>query len=288
MRKFLFKISIFTLPLLFYFGINSAINYGIYSNQNVDLGQLDVLILGDSHPQKSINPEFLSNAKNISQLAEPYVLSYWKLKKILEFHHPDTLILGFAPHNIAEFNDLKFSKEKWAPEMFRRSYPIENFEEIENKISIDYKSYYKTLWKQIAFYPKSNHQNYIGQYSTNESSDVSDWKKIIRRHYYWDDKQLGVSELSILYLDSIVNISKQNKITLVLVNTPVHENYANKIPKDVKLKFEKLKYKYKDQAMIFDFNKKHNYPDTYFFNSDHLNEKGAKQFTFRLKSFIRE
>ena len=276
------------MPLVLYFGINVAINYGIYSNQNVDLGQLDVLILGDSHPQKSIQPELFSNAKNISQQAEPYILSYWKLKKILESHQLDTLILGFAPHNISEFNDLKFSKEKWAPEMFRRSYPIENFEAIENQISVDFKSYYKTLWKQISFYPKKDHQNYIGQYSINESSDVSDWQKIINRHFYWDDEQLGVSELSISYLDSIVEISRKNNMTLVLVNTPVHENYANQIPADVQNKFENLKRKYQDQAIIFDFNKNHNYPNTLFFNSDHLNEKGAKQFTNTLKSFMEQ
>ena len=56
----------------------------------------------------SLNPKLLYNTINISQGAEPYVLTYWKLKEILMLNKIDTLILGFAPHNISEYNDKKF------------------------------------------------------------------------------------------------------------------------------------------------------------------------------------
>ncbi|MFN2261836.1 MAG: hypothetical protein ABR595_07215 [Psychroflexus sp.] len=287
MRKFLFKIIIFTLPLVLYFGMNSAINYGIYSNQKVDLGQLEVLILGDSHPQKSIDPELFSKAKNISQQAEPYVLSYWKLKKILESNQLESLVLGFSPHNIAEFNDYKFSKEKWCSEMFRRSYPIENYKSIDELVSVNYKSFYKTLWKETSFYPTTEHQNFIGKYSKNESSDISDWQKIIKRHYYWKNEQLGLSELSISYLDSIVKISNKHNIKLILAGSPIHEKYSNHIPEEVMKRFEDLKTKYQKQTIIFDRIQNHKYADSLFFNADHLNEIGAKKFTLDLNNFMK-
>jgi len=151
MRRFLIKIMVFLVPLILYFALNATLNYYLISNQKIDLGEPQVLIIGDSHPQRSINPKLFKRAQNIAQTAEPYISTYWKLKTIIKAHKPDTILLGFAPHNISEFNDMKFSDEFWAGEMFRRIYPIAKFSEIKNKIPVNKKLYFQTLWKQTAF-----------------------------------------------------------------------------------------------------------------------------------------
>ena len=287
MKRFITRAILFLAFPIFYFGGNMIINYFIYTSQSVNIDNTRVLIVGDSHTQYGLNPDFFENAQNISQSAEPYVLTYWKLKKIFQTQHPDTLILGFAPQNISKFNDYKFSNEKWSSTMFKRSYPIGNLKNIENIIPVDYFYYYKTLWKQTAFYPKKTHVNYLGKYSNNKSSDISDWQSGIKRHYYWDDKVIGVSEVAVSYLDSIIKISQQREIVVVLTSHPVYNKYLDKIPPTIMKKYNSLKEKYETQTIIFDKTQDITYPDSLLLNADHLNEDGAKRFTFELITHLK-
>jgi hypothetical protein len=286
MKPFLIKTSIFILLLFLFFGVNMLVNYFIYNKQSIPFNKHNVLIVGDSHPQRSLNPEYFNDAQNISQSAEPYVLTYWKLKRICDSYIPDTLIVGFAPHNISQFNDLKFSNAKWSEEMFRRSYPIQEFNKISNKINIDYTLFYKTLWKQTAFFPKRNHTNFIGNYSNTNKSNIKDWETAIKRHYYQNGEHLGVSGLSVIYLDSIINLANAKKIKLIMVSNPVHERYLEKIPIPIMGKYAELAKNYSMNHIVFNrtMNK---YPDSLYLNSDHLNGIGAKRFTEELNDYIK-
>jgi hypothetical protein len=285
MTKFLYKIIGFLMLPILYFGLNMGMNSYFYRNQDLHLTNKNILIAGDSHPQQAINPEYFLSAKNIAQPAEPYVLSFWKLKKIFNSYVPDTLILGFAPHNISEFNDLKFSDKIWANEMFRRIYPIEEFSSITNDILIDYKGFYKVLWKETAFYPKRDHINYIGNYYNLNSSNVSDWETAVKRHYYKNDKQLNVSALAINYLDSIADLCKSKKTKLILASNPLHKEYLKHIPQTILTKYDLLAEKYNKIHIVFDKTKQQ-YPDSLYLNSDHLNSKGAKRFTNELIEYL--
>ena len=263
-----------------------VINRYLYNKQIVPIKDENILIAGDSHTQKSLNPEYFVSAQNISQSAEPYVLTYWKLKKIFNSYIPDTLIIGFAPHNISQFNDFKFSNEKWSSEMFKRSYPIEEFDRISNIISIDYTTYYKILLKQTALFPKTNHINYLGNYSTGTNNDLSDSETAINRHYYQKGIELNLSELAVNYLDSIVELCNINKIELVLVSSPVHKQYLNNIPLAIMDNYVDLTQKYNINLIVFDYTKEV-YPDSLFLNSDHLNENGAEMFTTELIKYLK-
>lgn len=287
MKRFIINITFFILIILCYFGLNMFVNHLIYKNHQVSLNEHSIIIAGDSHTLKSIDPEYLQNARNISQTAEPYIITFWKLKKVFESFKPDTLILGFAPHNISEFNDLKFSDKKWASEMFNRSYSIFNIKEISGKISISYLYYLKALWKQTALFPKRDHINYIGKYLNNKKSDVSDWDEVIHRHYYYNGSELGYSETAINYLDSIVNLCDSNEIELVLVGNPLHSTYLKNIPVSIKNRYNEISSRYEDDLIIFD-KKEAFYPDSLYYNSDHLNELGAKRFTTELIQFFKD
>ena len=201
MKKFLIKIFIFVIPLVGYFILNSAINLFIIEYTGVDLGNTKVLIMGDSHPERGIDPELFEGGKNICQGDEPYILTFWKLEKILETNKPEMVILGFSPHNISWVNDVKFSDLYWCDELFRRSYPIGKYNEVKSIIPINFSSYYRIMWKQTSFYPKLNHGDYIGKYSNSESSNISNFEKSINRHYYWKGSESAISEVSIKYLE---------------------------------------------------------------------------------------
>ncbi len=279
MKRFILKsVGVISIPIL-YLGINMIVNYFYYHNQEIPLKKASILIAGDSHPEKSLNPRFFSNAQNISQPAEPYVLTYWKLKTIFKSQVPDTLILGFAPHNISQFNDLKFSHNRWSAEMFQRSYTIGEFDRIDSLIPVDYDTYNQVLWKSTGLYPKKNHfKNFIGKYSNNNTSDVTDWEVVIDRHYFDEGKQLGVSTLSTRYLDSIIELCHAKKVDVILVSNPVHKNYLKNIPSSIMLEYNNLMTQYSKDNLIFNETTTH-YADSLYYNADHLNETGAKVFS---------
>jgi len=287
MQRFLQKVTLFLMFPIMFFMLNMMTNYFFYKNQTIPIKKTKTLIVGDSHTQRSLNPKYLHDALNISQTAEPYILTFWKLKKIFSIHTPDTLIIGFAPHNISQFNDFKFSNKKWSNEMFRRIYPIHEFSKISGTINIDYTNLYKSIWRETAFYPKKNHINYIGQYSNNNNSNIGDWETTINRHYYYDNTRLGVSEIAVNYLDSIVELADLKKVDIVIVSNPVHKKYLKKIPNSIMQKYIGLTKMYSANHIVFD-RTTDNYPDSHYLNSDHLNEMGAKRFTEELIKFLKQ
>ncbi|WP_407557770.1 hypothetical protein [Winogradskyella sp. 4-2091] len=282
MKKFIKSLIIFLAIPSIYFGANMLINRFIYVNEELPMTYKNVLIAGDSHPQLSINENYFSNAQNISQTAEPYVLTFWKLKKILNTIKTDTLILGFAPHNISQFNDFKFTRQPWVNEMMKRAYPIIEFD----TPLVDYSIYRQVLWKQTAFYPKQNHIIYLSKFSNESTStNFSKWKKTVKTHYFDGRKELQVSEISKNYLDSIVDLCQVKNISLVLTSHPLHKKYINEIPIDIMEEYLRLNIKYSKSHIVFDRTTDH-YPDSLFFNIDHLNGVGAKKFTKELISHL--
>jgi hypothetical protein len=284
MKRFINGIIVFLAIPSIYFGANMLVNRYMYLNQNIPIKNKNILIAGDSHSELSINENYFSNAQNIAQVAEPYVLTYWKLKKILNIIKPDTLMLGFSPHNISQFNDFKFTRQPWADEMMKRAYPIIEF----NAPLVDYSIYYRVLWKQTAFYPKRNHISYVGSFSNNStSSHLSGWEKTIKRHYFDGNKELDVSELSINYLDSIVKMCIKTDISLVLTSHPLHKNYLVNIPSNIMDEYTHLAEKYSGNLLVFDKTRDH-YPDSLFLNTDHLNSWGADRFTKELIDYLKK
>ena len=286
MIQFIKAIIIFAAFPILYFGFNTILNVYYYSHPRAEHRRTNILIMGDSHLQKALDPALFHSAQNIAQTAEPYVLTFWKLKSVIDIYNPDTVILGFSPHNISAFNDLKFSNKTWASEMFKRCYPIEELSSISGEIPVDYGEFYRTLWKQIALYPKKDHINYIGHYQNSYSSHMADEMVAIRTHFYLNDSLLGVSEVSISYLDSIIELCAANHIAIVLANSPVHERYESNIPNAIHERYESVKHKYEEQLLIID-GANDLYADSLYLDADHLNGYGAMKFTTEVMELVR-
>lgn len=284
MKKFIIKLFVFSILPIAYFGINVLVNRYIYLNEKVGLKKSSILIIGDSHPNCSLNPDLFNDAQNISQGGEPYVLTYWKLRKILKEIEPDTIIIGFSVHNFSKFNDLKFSDKRWAGNLFTRSYTFESFSELDDRVEVNYSQLYRTIWKETGFYPKQNQVNFIGKPSKRNTSHIGDWEKVIHHHYYDKDKILGVSEVAEAYLDSIIGVCEERNMIPILINSPVHESYYNKIPEVNLSMFDKMKAKYDAKGIKIIDKSQSEFPDSLYLNADHLNFDGATLFTREILS----
>ena len=287
MNKFISHTIFFLLGITIIFSINWSINYLIITKSDIPVKKSKILIIGDSHPRRGVNPEILENAINVCQSAEPYIITFWKLKKIITEVQPEKVIIGFSPHNISNFNDLKFSNEIWQLEMFRRSYLIEEFK-LLNNIQIDFKQYYIFLFKQLFLFPKKNHIYYIGNHKKSDYSNISNSNKTIDQHYYSNNQKAGISEISINYLDSMINLCKIHNITPILVNTPLHLSYKEKIPSIIQERYNQEILRFKNQGIKIYTDDSTTYKKENFYNSDHLNSSGAKIFSIKLNQEIQE
>ena len=68
----------------------------------------NILIVGNSHTECSVNDSIVSNSVNLSQSASSYFYSYMKIREFIKYNPQiDTVIISFSD------NDLFSEKEKW-------------------------------------------------------------------------------------------------------------------------------------------------------------------------------
>ena len=265
------------LPLV-YFTIMAALNLWFVSTATIETDQRDVLIAGDSHPLKALDPALFESATNIGQFGEPYQLTFWKLRKLLPAIDPSLVIVGFSQHNIAGYQDLKFAHSKWSSEMFSRSYLLHRFNS-DDPFEYDQTEYYRTLFTRMALIPRADHVLYIGEYENTNRTELDDTMSMVNRHYYFEGREHGVSKTAANYLDSIVSLCQSNNTNVVLIGCPVHDQYFKQIPADVQKSYRNMADGYlKDGVPCWDYTSKP-YDDSHFLNIDHLNQRGAERFT---------
>ena len=280
MRKFLLRSTLFISILVAYLVANYLINR-ILIIKNPPKVHAATLVMGDSHTMTSIDPGLLKRAQNISQSAEPYPVSYFKLKELIKFNKIDTIYLGFSFQNISAFNDKKFSDPEWSKEMFDRTYsliPLSSLEDFE----IDRMTYSRSVFENMMIFPKANHLTYLGSFKKLRKILRKSKNKpqiAINRHFYFKKEVIEISNLSISYLDSIRQVTEDNHIFLILINTPLHRSYRELIPKEIKDSYYKLAEDLTQKNInVFDYSERE-LPDEYFADYDHLNFQGAQAFT---------
>jgi len=282
MIKFLKKLAVFGVIFIVYTLSMLIINsYIIVTEQNNISTHTNILIAGDSHMQKAVVTSEFKDALSIAQTAEPYHVTYWKLKFLETTYTYDTLILGFSHHNFSSFNDLKFNDKIWSTEMYKRTYLTNRFE----YLSAEYYSkneFYKTYFERMCIYPNFNHFKFMGGYKNLDISKIQDSQTTIDRHFYIKGQEAEISNTQIAYLDSIYEFCNTNDIKLILTSSPVHIKYKNKIPAKYLVKYEAKKMEFNTLNILIIDQYKAKYRDDEYLNVDHVNSKGSKRFTREL------
>jgi hypothetical protein len=283
MNAFIRNIILFVSIFVSYAGVNYVINKTIINRSPAMLSGYSV-VLGDSHTMTAINPQYFPKTQNIAQTAEPYIVSYLKLKELLRHNRIDTVMLGFSFQNISSFNDKKLSDPIWSNEMFKRIYGIVSLDELMKfqRVDIDYMNYLRAYINNMLIFPKRNHLTYIGKFSKRRGTldTVKQHPETaIRRHFFEKEENIGISAQSIAYLDSIITLLNKKDIKLILVSTPIHKSYRKLIPNNFTLSFKSLSEQLiKRDIQVLDYSSYY-MPDSCFFDYDHLNILGANEFS---------
>ena len=303
MKLFLQKLFIFSFPILGCF-ILMEIFYRItlnnYSFKNQKLhekyNESEVVILGSSHTFYGVNPAFLDKpAFNLAQVSQTIYFD----KLLLDTHMDKFKHLKYVILNI-EYTSL--SREDNTGEDVWRKYYYEQFMNLNVPIitNLDYQRYLLSSTKSFNFnvnlfwkYLKNNTlltcdaNGYGTDYSIkNKDNNYKKFiKEVIKSH------EDGSSDFSINTnrLKDIIEKCNKSNIEVILLITPVTKQYTEGIKQEKWNKIvsvcERLDKKYSN-TMFLNLFQDPRFTENDMFDSDHLNEEGAKKCSLILNSLL--
>lgn len=307
---FVKKIAIFlSFLLLLFIGVEVYLSFfesafqikAKYAEKNK--ASIGMLVLGSSHNQNSINPDYLTYpSANIAFGGQDLHLDWLLLSKEIKLLSNLKIVLFEL-----SYHSLEMKNQNWYERnpLYLRFYNINNFGRQPN--IMDYsiflsnpKLYLKILnpltsktkfnkygfETQIGHYGRFNEDRFkMMNYDT--SLILSDTNNIfISRHKYQD---LKTYRENCMIFNQMVDMCVKNNITPMVVITPVYKSYyqqmipAKKNRRDNFLfqmtkKFPKLQiinYENSNRFKVIDFK-----------NEDHLNPQGAKKFSLIIDSIL--
>jgi len=283
MRKFLIKLAFFILPpiiilVLSEIFINNFLNNNSFYKIN---DSSNILILGNSHSECALNDSVIDHSINLSNAADCYFYTYYKLKKIIEANpNIHTLIL--------EYTNIDFSKEMdiW---LYGEKYLVCKYPKYSHLISIQDKmflfhknpgAYFNAckdaLMEKVLFLFDSNIQAYKkldwGGYLYLERNEIPKIKKEFQKSDV--PKSNSISTFNIVYLKKIVNYCKANNIKLIFFRSPLHILYKRCYETELTNLLKKDFY----NITFWDYSN-YSFEDYEYGDLEHLNYKGAKRFS---------
>lgn len=236
---FLCAVIVFVLVFIF-------LNYGVSSKiKNLKHQGTNILVMGDSHIKLGINDELIPNAVNLSNNNEPLFFSYYKLKTIFE-NDPsiESVYLGMAYHSISSGYDPSIygnGKQSVASKYFFILPYNQQLEIIEsNYLNLAGLGRQTILNGFRTIFYDSNKNPLLGGFQ-NEFTDVRGDSLLINErinYHFFDNGSLNnFSEVNIAYLEKIKDLCQENQTELILINTPLHPYYKEKVPVAFKEKY---------------------------------------------------
>jgi len=225
MKPFLQKLGLFLFILL---GLITGSVYFIidHFSKNPFSKSYKTIFLGDSRIQY-----LYYNKQNLAYNSETYQFSYYKLRALNKNQQVDTLYLGCSHHSFSNYFDgystnedeiipryFVISPNKW--QIFKQYH----FLNLHFLIKKQFEMAYKAVFSNKNFIPGGFASPY------NRVVDFKKLEKRIKQQFFEGKKVRRFSRIQDQYFDSIADYCKQNKIALILINSPVHPSYKKNIP----------------------------------------------------------
>ncbi len=230
MKKFVLNIVIFSIPTLLFF-ISALIFYSISKTKTVskqnEFSECQYLLIGDSQIQRLRVESISKKTENIASSGEHYYFTYQKLLKLVhnKNHKIDKLILGVSIHNFAPVYNRLFNIDfpEGKKSLERYLYFIQLFD--DSNFLTDFEHLLKPLIIGIFSTP-----DWGGFYeSTNSNPNIEIINNAFNMHFSIKQNEEKFSYSQRTYLYKIDSLCTDNNIDLILVSTPYHFRYKEKI-----------------------------------------------------------
>jgi hypothetical protein len=252
------------------------------------------LIAGDSHMETGVSPRNLPYSYSIALSGENYFYTYSKLKYFIEVNNCiNTVILGCSWHNFAKkyqesylFGDKSSAMhgyfpllgdedksviKRWSPDYI---VPFLVYD-IGMPIGI-YKDKF-IVAGLIDAQIKKDDVNFYGGYKELTGSKYKDTSVKEKINLYFDGDYSNESNLMNTYLHKIIQLCEKNNLQIVLVNSPVHPYFKERVPEHFITAFNKQLtniVKQYSHAKYIDMSSL-TLPSSVYYDGDHMNKIGA-------------
>ncbi|MFT5777401.1 MAG: hypothetical protein ACI837_000333 [Crocinitomicaceae bacterium] len=280
MKLFIKKVLGFALiPLLVLFGLIIILISQQKSAENkfeLD-ANVSTLFMGDSHVQQAINDSLLVESKNLGVDSESFFFTYHKLKSYLTANKQIKKVnLGFSYHSLSSYFDAYISGE------YSRTVSLRYFNDLpasDRMTCILWNSdNISSYLKELIFLGDGSSKSVTVGYRntfTKSKAKKSSMDKRIKFQFYSDGQVNGFSSINLEYLDLIIALCKEKDIELVLINTPMHPYYQDKIPAEFIRKYQEIVAM--NNLEIIDFASFTLDDDCFIPDGDHVSVEGAKR-----------
>ncbi len=267
-----------------------------------------IVATGSSLMTAGFDPSFMEGSTNVALAAEPFFVSYLKIKSLVTHHpHIDKVLFSYS---LPELNRRKDSflngKSALTSELLNRlSYMTDGFNLLQLKpLEVNLFSYLEVFIRNRVF-PNyllfcasfnglgdgSGQLPYLGEYLPH--SDVGPLDELIdinRQIYKWFPVEDGKPDLSVIdnaYADSIVHFCSQKNIQLFLIGFPIRRCILSKVPADYLIYYNQKLSDYEQVPNVHVLNMTSiDLSYVYYNDPMHLNQKGAKLISKKIVESI--
>lgn len=293
MKKFLIRIGAFIgIAICGFIVLLAAViilNHRAIVNCRVE-PHVNSVVIGDSHPAWAIDDSKIPGLRNISQNAEGYKYTYAKMRHLLD-KNPDIerVYLGFSYHNLSSYFDEYVTGEKFR--LFASRYlsvlaPSDILEVIRRDPlhAVDFvtrllrEGFVPGLRGECRLYGRFSSEPMLGEFR------ISAMEHRIAEQYFDQAGALrGVSRQNLDYLVKIIELARSHGVELIVMKTPLHEEYLRRVPR----KFRDLYEAFIEEHGL----SRYDFPDLdlgdedFLPDGDHTNYRGAMRATSHFAAY---
>ena len=273
----------------------SAGEYSVWNDIYAKKIDVDVAIYGGSRAWTQINAPMISDSLNKSSYnfgvdGHNFQLQYLRHLEYLKYNSPPkTIILSVDFATLQKRKDLYNYSQLlpymlWNDTIYKYTKDYEGFSNTDYKIPLiryigEFSLFLKSTLNKDR---KKRIQGYSGR-SKNWNNDFNNAQKKIKKQVYKTDSS------TVSLFNDFLRTCKKSDINVILVYTPFYHEGFDFIEKHQEIinSFKEIANKY--QLSFIDYSKDSIcYDKQFFYNSAHLNKKGADLFTNKLIDTLNE
>lgn len=285
MKKVFSKLIVFSMLIVLIYTFIYIYVLRINNHNTVLTTNRQVLFFGHSHTSSAYNDSIIINSKNIAEGGESFFFTYYKLKSIIDQNPNKIVFIEFSNNQLDTLMDRWTYKDPFLSNKYPRYAPFISSSghlslithspiSFINSVFLSYKLNFNHLEES-----KYNLLVTYGGFHTLDTSLISNVSPpFIESNFTYNP----LSKVSITYLKKIIIFLKKSKVKFYLIRTPFHQssdywNYENKFQEILKNEFRDIPF--------LDFGKL-NLPNKYYLDNEHLNLRGASEYSKRINNFF--
>lgn len=293
MRSLLIKSLIFLAALLLVNAVLIRWTCQLLDHASFELpAGTTTLVLGDSQVECAIDPASIPGVVNLAQGGEAFLFAHAKARRFIQADpRLDTIWLSCNYMGLEKKQDTLTRSERYVSYKLPFNFFLLDKEDMRHFAGNQhaYASLLQTPFKRRAYIGKAlrghttwedlNFGGYLKLTDRKLAHDVAQRERA-RREGRTKPAAFGTAQDQVEYLEKIIALCAANKVTCILVNTPVHD--AVQADTDTAAYYAYLREHY-PEVPLWD-HADWSFPDSCYRDAAHLNVDGARLYTERLRA----